>query len=194
MTGWDAEVFLLKVDVAWPLSIDSKIWPSAFDELGYSDFPENAIRPSIGSWFDLHVMLDFLKSPKMDKINRGVPICVELVTDRPLPLDDFWDSVISPYSQLSSDGTPGGWILLGYDIADSYQLSGLMNCGYDPNEIADLRLTWKDRLNEHGLFRSPEDAIRFKETVDLRAREHAPFYVYALYRDPLLWERESVRK
>jgi hypothetical protein len=188
MTGWDKEDWLLRVDVAWPLSIDVKVWPSAFDQLMPSDFPDNATHPSTGFWFDLEMMLNFLNQPKMNQIKCGIPISVELVTDEDLSKDPFWASVLYPYGPLSPNENPARWILLGYDVADRSQLSGLMNCGYDPNEIADLRLTWKDRLNEHGLFSSPGDAIRFKRSVDLRVREHAPFYVYALYRDPVAWE------
>jgi hypothetical protein len=189
MTGWDNEISLLRVDVAWPLSIDINVWPSAFDQLMPSDFPDNATHPIIGVWFDLEMMLNFLKQPKMNQIKCGIPISVELVTDEDLSKDPFWESVLYPYGPLSPNGNPAGWILLGYDVADRSQLSGLTNCAYDSEEKPNLRLTWSAKLNEHGLFRSPEDAIRFKDTANLRVREHAPFYVYALYRDPFLWER-----
>lgn len=194
MTGWDQEVFLLRVDVEWPLSIDTKVWPSAFDQLGPSEFPVNATHPSTGFWFDLETMLNFLKQPKMNHIRRGVPISVELVMDEDLSKDTFWESVRYPYRPSSPNRKPAGWTLLGYDVADRSQLSGLANCAYTAEEKPNLRSTWSAKLNEHGLFRSPEDAARFKDTVDLRVREHAPFYFYALYRNPFLWERESVRK
>jgi hypothetical protein len=74
------------------------------------------------------------------------------------------------------------WRLLGYDIADAGQISGLSNCGYTPEETATLGPKWASRLNDHHLFGDQEAAFAFVEIANARVPEHAPFHVYSLFR------------
>jgi hypothetical protein len=71
--------------------------------------------------------------------------------------------------------------LLGYDVADYWQLSGLTNCGYSPEEAASLAPVWALLLNEWHLFDNPDDAAAYADVTDKRVPEHAPFYAYGLY-------------
>jgi hypothetical protein len=71
--------------------------------------------------------------------------------------------------------------LLGYDIADYWQLSGLTNCGYSPEEAASLAPVWAPLLNQWHLFDNPDDAEAYAEVTDKRVPEHAPFYAYGIY-------------
>jgi hypothetical protein len=73
------------------------------------------------------------------------------------------------------------WIFVGFDVSDSGQLSGLMNCGYDPssNELAMARLRWADKLNQNHLFGRGQDATEFCQFAALRTPEHAPLFLLA---------------
>jgi hypothetical protein len=70
--------------------------------------------------------------------------------------------------------------LLGYDVADAWQVSGLTNCGYSPEEKAALTETWRPRLAANGLLRTLTWAKEFVEVANGRVVEHAPFYVYEM--------------
>ncbi|MBJ6765061.1 hypothetical protein JGU66_30225 [Myxococcaceae bacterium JPH2] len=75
------------------------------------------------------------------------------------------------------------WTLLGYDVADAGLTSGLSNCGYRPSELAQLRASWAAQLNGHHLFEEFGSALAFRDVTARRVPEHAPFFVYALWRD-----------
>jgi hypothetical protein len=87
------------------------------------------------------------------------------------------------YSALPKNVDFKDWVFLGYDVTDS-MYSGLVNCGYTEDEKPILQETWVPRLNEYGLLRNLEDAVEFKEMTNKRVPEHAPFFVYKLFRDP----------
>jgi hypothetical protein len=77
-----------------------------------------------------------------------------------------------------------GSTLLGYDVADAGRISGLSDCGYTKEELKDLAPVWAPRLNSFGLLSTLEDAVAFRQLTDHRVPEHAPFWVYALWRLP----------
>jgi hypothetical protein len=74
-----------------------------------------------------------------------------------------------------------GWSCVGYEVANYWMLSGLMNCGYESSEKATLTDRFGPSLNEHGLFRSVEIASDFRAMCNLRVPEHAPFAVYGIW-------------
>jgi hypothetical protein len=74
--------------------------------------------------------------------------------------------------------------LLGYDIADDVMTSGLSNCSYGDLDKSVLRSTWGPRLNRFHLFDRSDVALRFKRVTEARVPEHAPFFVFGLYRLP----------
>jgi hypothetical protein len=71
---------------------------------------------------------------------------------------------------------------LGYDIADASLTSGLSNTAYTEEERARLAPVWAPRLNRFHLFDEAEHALEFKAVSDARVPEHAPFFVYGIYR------------
>ena len=80
---------------------------------------------------------------------------------------------------------PGGaaaWTPLGFDVCDHGGPSGLMNCGYSPEDQESLRPAWASRLNAHHLFDHVADADAFRVQTDRRVSEHRPFLVLRLYR------------
>ncbi len=69
-------------------------------------------------------------------------------------------------------------------MADRSLLSGLSNCGYTEEELPRFAASFARYLNDYHLFESLETAMDFKELTDRRAKEHAPFYIYGLWRIP----------
>lgn len=116
---------------------------------------------------------------------------------RPLSVDtDIWPRSELDETQtvrvaiLTSPAIPGrseiieagveAWRVLGYDVADAYQVSGLVNCGYALEAKSALKEVWAPRLTADGLIASAEWAEEFVSIANRRVAEHAPFFVYEL--------------
>lgn len=199
---WDQDSrmnFLLRPTIEWPLSVDDCVWPSVFEVFwssvsvqeqslvrspGDPDFPIDP-RQSLELWSDLEAMKTFFLTQRKVQTHHGVQIAVELIARESVRSDDYWRAVLEPYDVLAPSKIPLEWLFLGYDVADQYQLSGLTNCEYDDHERAILQASWSPRLNEHGLFQTLDEAMSFRDITDQRVPDHAPFYVYGLFRDPL---------
>ena len=188
--------FLLRADVGWPMSVDGVIWPSVFclEQLRdsrneYGTVPIDQVREDASPWLDLAKMRAWYEAHRPPG-PRDVCIAIELLTDRPLEgTTIFYDLSGGILCGLSVEPVvptrlPDGSILLGFDVADAGRISGLMNCGYTPEEIASWRPKWGPRMNDRGLLGTLEDAIAFREATDRRVEEHAPFWVYALWQLP----------
>lgn len=80
--------------------------------------------------------------------------------------------------ESTDTGAAAGWPVLGYDVADAWQISGLTNCGYSVEEKAALVGIWRPRLSASGLLRAFSWAREFVNIANGRVPEHAPFYVY----------------
>lgn len=96
-------------------------------------------------------------------------------------VDDPQSGELHPDWDFPVDWPAGSPSFLGYDVADSFLTSGLMNCGY-ANEAAELRERWARHLNLHHLFSERARALHFCRITNERIPEHAPFFVYGLYR------------
>lgn len=195
-TLWTPELrdlFLLNPVVEWPLSVDEWMWPSVF-------FSKISTRKSFATievdddtqggdyWLNLEEMRAYYAARK-PRASGAVPIGIELYSEKSL------DEDIVPYV-LEPDGiecalwlnataprvVPDGSELLGYDIADASRLSGLTNCGYTEEDRQALRPAWGSRLNAFGLLRTLDDAIAYRQICDTRVAEHAPFWIYAIWR------------
>jgi hypothetical protein len=190
---WTAEnrgAYLLRPEVRWPLSVDTFIWPSVFRystlDTGSSEIEQRRIRADTqmagdGFWFDLNGMTShFHQQGALKGSPRGIPIAIVLHVAQEITVNQFGSDVLQ--RRVSPSELPSGSVLLGYDVADAGQISGLSDCGYDAAEVAPLRSRWAARLNDFGLFATTEDAILFRDLSDNRVAEHAPFYVYGLYR------------
>jgi hypothetical protein len=182
---WDDERrrrFLLRHDVARPLSVDCIAWPSIADiGLGRSLSTEERERLGIGwnarLWESLDRMRRYLDEQGAD------PVDMVLVAVGWLSRLGFPDTAKGPHPAPTEPVQPErSWNLLGYDVADGWLFSGLTDCGYTPEDSAGLREKWAPKLNEHHLFRDQEAGFAFVEVSNARVPEHAPFYVYSLYR------------
>lgn len=187
---WPAQrqQYLLRSDVPKPLSTDTMVWPSVFGK----PFLE-----AVASGFELQ-RPDWTGAVLWDDLER-----------LKAHLDAGWGKSCRPcrliavtlaYGHCENDEqrqwdqrlvgiTPPSvcddWTFLGYDIADHSLLSGLMNCGYTPQELKVLPQRWAPRLNEHHLFDDFEQAAEFVAVTDERVQEHAPFFIFGIYSLPL---------
>jgi hypothetical protein len=169
--------FLLRHDIEKPLSTDTMVWPSVFDEVG--ELAPPVYRGSLSLWDDLRKMGDFIEARW---ITTSMPFWIVGVT---LISGDFSSQQEAMgYPTLPTLNLPAGsedWTLLGYDVSDHSLLSGLSNCGYWEEEKPEYKKRWGQHLNRYHLFAEVQPAIEFKEITDLRVPEHAPFFVYGLY-------------
>ncbi len=177
-------VYLLGPSVDWPLSVDSYVWPSAFFAKAYgakSMIPIDADAEYYGYWLDLLAMKAAFERG-WEGAGPGIPIAVSLYRGEELTSDQFGSRVLETHPTPRE--CPEGTQFLGYDVADSGLISGLSNCGYSPEEGIAWAEEWRQHLNDHGLLKSLDAAVRFAKATDGRVPEHAPFYVFGLSRLP----------
>ncbi len=160
------QAYLLRPEVPRPLSVDRNVWrslpmadgspaPDPLPWVSYGTVYERTLGQGGGATFVI-VVIGFVAADADDEaLARTNSFEAELVVEP-------------------------GWTFLGFDVADGIT-SGLSNCGYGKEEVDSLRATWGPRLNELGLFDSPDDAVRFRDLTNARVPEHAPFSVYGLW-------------
>lgn len=161
--------YLLKKRIKKPLSIDPAVWSNVLDTS--SDNNAN----NLGLWRNGNVLLQFFQATSMNTQN-GYCVAFTLLVDDQTPLEQFDLSDINP-TEISHD-----WELLGYDVADGGLISGLSNCEYTPTDAQQFMGLFVRHLNKYHLFSDFGVASVFSEMNDLRVVEHAPFYVYGIYR------------
>jgi hypothetical protein len=195
---WDQNsraIYLLRPDIKWPLSVDQMVWPSFFcysndRGAGYFELDETIeVTPSttrhsaLELWPSLEDMKTCFTQQPVKRRKKGIEIAVMLLAHEPSLSREYWHAVLEP--ALSPNEPPKGWEFLGYDVADEYMLSGLVNCGYSEDEKISLKKKWSNRLNEFGLLTILEDASEFREITDRRVPEHRPFFIYGLFSAPV---------
>lgn len=173
-----------------------EMWLKTADLLHPAHQPSTfLLRDGIGKVFSADVMVwpSLLEDPFQDQLAHledaiprgsevdGRPYTVIAATwhgddpSEPRPAGSrFWAPVDPPQRDP-------GWLLLGFDVTDGSFLSGLSNCGYDPQQRAELVSRWGPSLNEHHLFRNMADALEFRLLSNDRVPEHAPFSVIGLW-------------
>ena len=159
--SWKAdrrEMFLIRPEINFPKSVDDMVWESLMPVHGFGQYHQ---------------------TPPPANPTQTIIIAITM------PEDAHHAAYYSNWEGYAPLTPPGpGWQLLGYDIADDVQISGLSNCGYSPEELASLRPTWQPRINEHGLIDTLNHALEFVDITDKRVEEHAPFYVFGIYQIP----------
>lgn len=158
--------YLLRLDVARPLSVDRMVWRTALSS-------GSMFQDAGGYWNELDTLHQACADAGMDK-SSGVLVALavlELPECAPLP---FWPG-------MPADIDPA-WPVLGWDVADSGLISALSNCGYvtEREDVDATRLRFASRLNGHGLFGHVDDALTFRHVSDARVPEHAPFLVHQM--------------
>ena len=174
------KMYLLRYDVARPLSTDTAVWRTIFDADISLQRPEWT-GPMMGLWDNLATLQEYMDTTWSERTQPYWLIAVTLQQD----VRDS-DNLLVRYAR-TTDIIPAlrnpAWVLLGYDVSDQWLLSGLSNCGYGTNasEIQILRETYTSDLNEHHLFDSIKPADDFMHLSDERVRAHAPFFVFGIW-------------
>jgi hypothetical protein len=160
---WDAsrrETYLLRLDIARPLSIDRRVWRAR--RLGDGELVDPP------PWVELETL-------RQRAIAPYALVAMGLLADS--AEDDAIARARGADADMKAEPT---WRFLGFDVLDG-AISGLSNCGYAEDGVAALRATWGPRLNEHGLFADPSDALVFRAATNDRVPEHAPFVVGGIW-------------
>lgn len=190
------KTYLLRADVNRPLSVDPRIWP----DLEYAD-----LAPTDPQYADLvaEVFDDYYR----DSVSNGLNIYTKSSADRLRRLRqglivaftaNSKDAVMLrrlhkiDESQLSpSELRSSGFRRLGYDVADQWLYSGLMNCALNASERKLLSPKFQAALNDAGLFTSAQLAEKFRLQCNRLIPEHAPFLVYGIWLKSLREKRKN---
>lgn len=182
--------YLLCKDRVFPKSVDDMVWPSIFD------VTDELKRPSFTGIFQKYWQnLDELQQHVKHHQGEIVAVALEMESCLPKHLNE-WNARLSGFSQdQDSDSTSSipivarpdniddTFTFIGYDVADEWGLSGLMNCGgYTESELNDERVkSMISSLNANHLSNSYPAACQFAEYCNSRVKEHAPFFVYSIW-------------
>jgi hypothetical protein len=177
-------LYLLRPEVRRPLSADSEVWSSLFDD--GSGIPRPGVSellspkwtgPNARLWEDLGRLESNLAT-----VNVGIPYCLVAFTWLADAASLREPRSYGPYDEPMTPGVRSPeWLSLGFDVGDGGMLSGLMNCSYNAEERKGLVEEWGPWLNEAHLFADAEAAFEFRLLTNRRVAEHAPFFVYGLW-------------
>ena len=182
---WDLsrrETYLLRDDIPYPLSVDESVWPMSRDETLHSKmfidyFSDKNAAPN---GLKMYTIRDekILKYPSA--YDGGFLIVVTAIGDAAKVLRMQHHIQHSQFSTERIEAN--GWQCLGYDVADYWMYSGLMNCGYNQAEKVKLSNHFGSYLNSHGLFNEVSIALNFCEDCDSRVPGHSPFAVFGIWK------------
>lgn len=176
---WDDErrsTFLLRDDVSRPLSVDQQVWASSLPEAA-----PNQWHGVLNHWSDLDALSGVARSLGLATQPLTCFIAVTIVWAL-LSNAERYDWATKRLDQTAPASLGPEWQVLGYDVADQWLTSGLSNCGYVGSERAEWRSRWANRINGAHLFDDPAEAGLFAKATNERVSEHAPFFVYGLFR------------
>lgn len=151
------EQFLLRTEVTRPLAADISVWPAPLRANNSTNL--------VSDWVLL--IAEYLRNGA----TNTSPVILS-VTIHDSNSDHRYD--LPRNDEM--------WAFLGYDVGDSCMVSGLSNCGYNQLSVMQLRERWNRFINAHHLFDQIDLALEFAEMSNHRVPEHAPFFVYGLYR------------
>lgn len=184
---WDLgnrAMYLLREEIAFPLSVDEAVWPDCEDaQLLSSLFYDYSQEPfscpnGLGVYCDVNPTILDRSSIYDGAFLIGITVVNgNIDTADNLMAKHGIHNITFSLEQLDM----AGWECLGYDVADEWLLSGLMNCSYSPSEKPSYIQNYASGLNEYGLFTSIKDAQRFLIDCESSAPEHVPFAVYGIW-------------
>jgi hypothetical protein len=178
---------LIRRDIDWPISTDPMVWPTVFDVMiddtcfNGGIARGNSIQDLWGSLDDLRdTLAGELSADDWPEGSYQVIAVALMIAAGPIQ----WPGHPQAFNGPADRDTPDPeWELLGFDVSDEWLLSGLSNClsRNDP-DFGRWEEWWDYRLNEHGLFKTLDDAREFVGMIDDRVKEHAPFHPYAIWK------------
>lgn len=174
LNEWDKkrrETFLLREDIAKPLSVDEDIWPLLDDAKIRNDLFLNPEFPVNG--LNIHDLRPGISTPP----GRG---CLLAITASDIEVSQLRSRHRIQSELLCRDPKELGLRLLGFDVADAWFYSAQSNCGFGDSKQS-LSQRFSHSINGYGLFDSQEEAAAFREGANVRIPDHAPFVVYGLW-------------
>ncbi len=172
--------YLYRTDVGKVLSVDTAVWPSLFADL-QEPLPAHleSLAPC-GLWAEARALRQAV-SQRAQPDPAVHTIKVTLARDGS---ETHHPALPALAHRIEAPERDGEWQFVGFDVADTYLLSALTNCGflsgYDNAEA--LREQWAPHLNEFHLFSELSAASAFRRFSDVRlASDHAPTFVYGIH-------------
>lgn len=170
--------YLLRLDVALPFSADPLVWPSPWTVVTPSGLIAAAGGPSGMERGPETLEVRLAQSPP-----RGEYAAIAVsILDSTLTTGRFVESLRFLAATTRQVSLCRDLALLGYDVGDDSLISGLMNCGFPDSDAGTLRTEWASSLNRYHLFYGSNTALKFRDIMNKRVPEHAPFYVFGVYR------------
>jgi len=164
------EQFLIRPEILCPLSVDSSVWPRAW---------ETSNEGPMHLWGSVSQILTTF--PAEISSEPSSPIVIEIAVIAAEHMYRHWKNILEGTLHPELDRALGITLQdYGYDVADQFLLSGLSNCMLKPEELEKLRKPWKTSINSYGLFAGSEDAVRYSSICDSLIPEHAPFCAYRI--------------
>jgi len=168
---------LLDATTSYPLSADVAVWPSAEDD---SQAPQIFYDYNITSnglnLFNLRENCD--RSFIIRNANESIVIAIGFSSDDARHL--IGKHKID-FSIANNEIENNKLFLLGFDVCNSWLLSGLMNYGIDYYKHKKLKEIFGQSLNRYGLFCSFDIAVNFSAEINNIASGHAPFLPSGLF-------------
>jgi hypothetical protein len=176
---------LIRQDITKPLSTQQYVWPSVFDILDRLEngaitmYKDSRLKSPkwtgiLGLWEDLSILQDALNAGWGQEWEPCWLIAIT-VLPQTFSADEQgdWAAHLRPTVPATPDET---WQFLGYDVSDGSLLSGLMGCGHPDSDKA-----YVSYLNTYHLFTDLDQALKYKEEMNVGNKQHAPFFVYGLH-------------
>lgn len=173
--------YLLRESVQAPLSVDTSVWPlSRNSEASLRLFVDYGPEPGDApNGLGVYRLRDVSAVAPADA--PGGVILIAITIQEKSFQDIRSKHLIAEVTTSIADLAAIGWRLLGYDVADSWLTSALLNCGFEPHVKLSLAKQFDGNLNYHGLFLRQVEAAEFAAASDFRIAGHAPFLVYGLW-------------
>lgn len=172
LRDWDSERlarFQLKSSVNRPLSVDTSVWPPIDDPEVIEEYFPGEPGPTNGL-----------------KIFSGNPA-------NPAPISNYVQLIAITAAKSDADrlfrlhriapprSIPENFRLVGYDVADDWLTSGLLNASVGMDDKLSLAHRFEKAINSNGLFAKLEDAEQYSKVIARLIPEHAPFSSYGIW-------------
>jgi hypothetical protein len=174
------EQYLYRLDVKKVLSVDVLVWPTIFAAIGIPIPPHQTAMQDL--WNDRGTLRKAISQISNDSpLPAFRTVAITLVADG---AEGFHPTLGQAAQLMRPQEETARWQFVGFDVADSWMLSALSNCGFLPgyDDVSSMRRDWTPHLNEFHLFVELGTASAFRRMSDRRlAGDHAPTFVYAIY-------------
>jgi len=164
--------FLVRPEIPSPISVDSAVWPV------FAGNPDRTYPMQL--WGSVSEILAAF--PQAAQADCNSPTIIEIaVITTDLQSSRRWEGTLFERVRPEKDSAVEIALdCLGFDVADSYFVSGLSNCMLSVEELSSVRKDWSEAINSWGLFGDSGAAKAFRAVCNRLIPEHAPFETYRM--------------